>query len=129
MSVDTERFHDAIKLTLKELINLYKKGVSDHELLKVKNSNLTGMMVEYQNQMSFFSMYTSNVAYNYTFYGPNELIEIYNKVDIQRINQEIIRTILNPKQLYITMLGPKKPLDKNMIKLFNYFYKQINNIK
>jgi len=128
MGVDTNHIFDAIKLTFKELINLLKYGITEHELIKVKNSNLTGMMVDYQNQMSFFSMYTGNVAYNYKIYGPNELIDIYNAIDIQKIKDDIIKTIINPKQLYITIMGSHKPSNTKIISLFNYFNKKINNI-
>jgi len=128
MGVDYNNIYDAIRLTLNELIKIYEYGILEEELLKVKNLNLTGMMIDYQNQLTLFNIYTGNVAYNYAFYTPNDIIDIFNNVDSNRVNNNIIKEIINPKQLYISMIGSKRPINIKMKKLFNYFNKKIRKI-
>lgn len=126
---DGKKIYKIIKLIFDELINLFKYGITEHELTKVKNSNLTQMMADLQNQFTYFGIYSGNVAYNYTFYTPNEFVDIYNNVDINRIKYEIIRHIINPEQLYMSVIGSIKPKNKKIIRLFNYFYKEIRSIQ
>jgi zinc protease len=128
MGVDYDNIYDAIRLTLDELIKIYEYGILEEELLKVKNLNLTGMMIDYQNQLTLFNIYTGNIAYNYTYYTPNDIIDIFNNVDSNRVNNNIIKEIINPKQLYISMIGSKRPINIKMKKLFNYFNKKIRKI-
>ena len=125
VSFNFKNMYDVVRMILDELINLYKNGITEHELNKVKNSNLTGMMSDYQNQYTFFGIYTGNVAYNYTIYSPNEIVNIYSNVDIIKIKNDIIHHIINPKQLFINIIGPQKPDKHKMINFFNYFNKQI----
>jgi len=129
MGVDPKNIYSAIKLTINELINIYKNGITNEELLKVKNINMTSMMIEYQNQLTFFGIYTNNIAYDYKYYTPDDIIDIFNNVNIDILHKNIIKTIINPKQLYISMIGPDRPNNNKIKKMFNYFNKKIMKIK
>lgn len=120
MGVGINKIYDAIKVVLDELIILYKNGINKDELEKVKNFNLTGMMIHFQKQMSYFNYFTERIANNKKIETLDEIVDKFNSVDINLIN-EIIRKIINPRQMFISIVGPNKLDKKIIIKLVREF--------
>jgi len=126
MGVNSSKLHMAIKVMFYILIDLYHNGIFKDELEKVKNSNLTGLMVYFQKQLSYFKHFTRSLTSGYKVKSFEELIDLFNTINVEKMNT-IIKEIINPKQLYITIVGPRKPSYTKIKNLIIEFYKEINN--
>ena len=123
-AVETETVYLAIKIILDVLIECYENGITEYELSKTKNYNLMDILIHYQKQMSYFSLFTEELMRYYKVKRIDEIIKKYNSIKKEDIHK-IIKKVINPKQLYISIVGPRE-LCKNEIKqLFNYFKEKI----
>lgn len=124
IGLDIKNLYKSLKLIFKELINIFKNGVLEEELTKIKNLALFGLMINFQKQLTYFNYFTEKIINNKKVYTLEEIIERYNKVTVDKMHQ-IIRTIINPKQLYISIVGSSKPNKRKIRKLMNYFNSEI----
>lgn len=124
MGVNTSKMYEAIDIVLNELSIIYNNGVLQSELEKVKNSSLTSIMIVFQKQLSYFNFYTDCVTNGYKIDSFNEIIKEYNDINIPTINN-IIKTLINPKNMYITIIGPKEPKNKKIKSIINLFNKKL----
>ena len=124
VGVNSNRIIDALKAILDVYIELYKNGINDGELVKVKNLKLTGLMVFFQKQLSYFNYFTETIINGAKVETLDDIVDKFNALNIDTIN-EIIRQIINPKQMIVSIIGPNKPNVKKTFKLFNYFNKKL----
>ena len=124
MLVNTALGLKLIKLILKVLIELVKDGVNQLELNKVKNLNLTGMMIHFQKQISYFSYFTDRIANDYKVETLDDIVDKFNNIDINNMNN-VINKVINPKQMFISIVGNKEPNKQKIKQLINWFYKQL----
>lgn len=114
-----------INIILEELSNLYKNGINENELTKIKQDYIISKSIYFQNQMNFFYYYKDKLKHNYDVQSLTEIIDNVNKITMNDINK-IIKEIVDPTQLFISIVGPTKP-NKNII--LNSFKLFANNIK
>jgi predicted Zn-dependent peptidase len=127
MDVGILKVYEAINIVFNELILLIKDGVHEHELNKVKNMNLTGLMIHFQKQMSSFTYFTDRIANSYKIETLDEIVDKFNNTSIDKMNS-IIKQIINPKQMFISIVGPQKPKNGKIRKLIFDFYSNIKSI-
>jgi predicted Zn-dependent peptidase len=125
IGVNADKIYFALKLIFDVLNEVYINGINEIELNKTKNYNLMGLLVYFQKQSSYFSYFTESLFKYKKVETVDEIIEKYNKITINDVNN-IIKQIINPKQMYISIVGSNKPNNKKMQKMFNYFSKLIN---
>jgi len=128
LSLSHDNLYDAMKFIFDELINIYMDGITESELIRITNLNLKSMLIDYQNQLTFFGIYTTSIAYNYRYNTPDDIIKIFNTVDINIVHDDIIKKIINPKQMYISMSGSVTPDNRKMTELFRYFQSKFKNV-
>jgi predicted Zn-dependent peptidase len=129
ISITVNEIFKSIMFILTELINLYNNGITKDELNKSININLTKYMIFFQNNINIFNYLIEKVAYNQIINNPQDIINIYNNININDLNN-IIKELFNPKYMYISIIGPKKISTIKIKQLFNYFHKHIykNNL-
>jgi len=125
IGVNAEKIYFALKLIFDVLNEVYRNGINEAELNKTKNYNLMGLLVYFQKQSSYFSYFTESLFKYKKLETVDEIIDKYNKITINDVNN-IIKQIINPKQMYISVVGSSKPNNKKIQKMFNYFNKLIN---
>lgn len=126
VGVNNDKIIEAIYVIFKVLIKLYKNGVNEKELTKVKNLKLTGLMVYFQKQLSYFNYFTESIMNNSKIETLDDIVGKFNNFNITRIN-EFIKKIIIPKQMIISIIGPNRPNSNKIIKLINYFNKSIKD--
>jgi predicted Zn-dependent peptidase len=126
VGVNNEKIFDALITIVNVLIEMFKNGINEQELVKVKNLKLTGLMIYFQKQLSYFNYFTETIINDAKIETLDDIVDKFNDFNVDKIN-EIIKKVINPKQMLISIIGPKKPKNSKMIKLFNYFNKKIKN--
>lgn len=98
------RAFDAIFAVLR---NLKETNVTELELNKAKNQQMTTIMITFQKQLSYFAYYMQMIYYRYEISQLGDIIEDINNITANNID-DVIQQIFNFKQTYIVMLGSEK---------------------
>lgn len=128
VGVDNDNIYKSLIIIIRTLIELYKTGIKEDELMKVKNFKLTNMMINFQKQMTYFSYFTETIVNNSKINTLDDIIDKFDKLTLEQINN-VIKKIINPKQMIISIIGPKSPNKENIKKILNYFDRTIKKIK
>lgn len=113
MGVDNNRIKDAVKYTLKELVNLVKEGVSQKELDKAKNIRITSTNLGMETPLNIMNYYGLNELYFNVDTGTKKdytletIIKKYESIKKNNID-ELIRNLFSKQKLNIFVYGKKK---------------------
>jgi len=127
VGVNNDRIIDALIAIVNVFIDLYTNGVNDKELIKVKNLKLTGLMVYFQKQLSYFNYFTETILNGAKVETLDDIVNKFSNLDVNKINK-ILRQIINPKQMLISIIGPNRPNYSIIFKIFTFFYNKIKKL-
>jgi len=126
IGVNKDFLYKSLVLIIKELIILCNDGIKKYELNKSRNMFMTNLLLDFNNQMNVFNYLTETIVYNQEVKSINDIINEYDKFDVDYINR-IIKQIFNPKQLFISIVGSNDIDYLKIKKIMKYFNKHIHN--
>ena len=111
-----EKAIQGVTSTMREVTNIFKKGVTEEELTAFKR------IVKTQELLSHDSLvgYTGKIhSYHVLGLSPNEIASLLNKQDELTVTDvnAAIKKYLNPKALTISAAGPIKTVKKDLVSL------------
>ena len=85
------------------------------------------MLVYFQKQLSYFNYFTETILNGAKVETLDDIVNKFSNLDVNKINK-IIRQIINPKQMLISIIGPNRPNYSIIFKIFTFFYNKIKKL-